>query len=269
MLRIIAVGFLLSLLAVMPENVSAEEAAGNLVGQFLLDGDVPQRKVIVGLRAPVKGAPVCGAVALYDPSLVIDPKTKGIANIVVYLRKVDKIHPDAAKIPEDQLEIVFDQKHCEFLPHVLGVRTGQTVVVTSQDAIPHNTHTHPFQNQEMNFVIQKNEKKPVKYGIGEFTPVPVVCDLHPHMKAYWVVLEHPYFAITDAQGKFTIKNLPAGDYDFIVWHERGYLDKITRTTPKDHVEDIEYIQDSLNVTITAGQTEDVGEVEVPLKLLLK
>lgn len=240
---------------------SASADPGHLVGQFILDGDVPKPKVIIEKGASVKDAAVCAAKDLYDETLVVDPKTKGIANIVVYLRKVDEIDPKAEKIPEEQLKIVFDQKNCQFLPHVLGVRNGQTVLVKSDDPVPHNTHTHPFANDELNFVVRPNDREgvPVKYEKADSLPVKVNCDLHPHMTAYWVVLDHPYFAITDAQGKFKIENLPPGDYDFVVWHERvGFVDR------KD-----EYIQEALEVTIEEGKTEDIGEVEVPLELLEK
>jgi hypothetical protein len=51
-------------------------------------------------------------------------------------------------------------------------------------------------------------------------PFPVACDLHPWMRAWWLVLDHPYAAISDAEGKFTIADLPPGNYEFRVWHEK-------------------------------------------------
>jgi hypothetical protein len=66
------------------------------------------------------------------------------------------------------------------------------------------------------------------------------------MKAHWLILDHPYAAITDADGKFTIKDLPAGDHEVVVWHEGpGYIER------------------KLKVKITAGKTTDLGVVKVP------
>ena len=62
--------------------------------------------------------------------------------------------------------------------------------------------------------------------LGESRPVKVSCDIHTYMTGWWVVVDHPYAAITDADGKFHIDNLPVGKHDFIIWHEKaGYVEK--------------------------------------------
>ncbi len=90
------------------------------------------------------------------------------------------------------------------------------------------------------------EGVPIKYDQAEFIPTPVNCDLHPHMKAYWLIMDHPYMAVTDAEGKFKIENLPAGKYDFTVWHER-----------------VGYIEKAMPVTIKADATKELGKIDVP------
>ena len=66
----------------------------------------------------------------------------------------------------------------------------------------------------------------VNYKISESLPLKVACDFHPWMQAYWMVVDHPYAAVTDKDGKFTIPNLPVGEHEFRVWHERkGYLNR--------------------------------------------
>jgi plastocyanin len=246
--------------AALPTAAQADEGYGTVKGRFVLEGDVPAPKVIVAKGdAKVKDASVCAAQDLLDNSLVVDPKTKGIANVVVYLRSVDEIHPELEEIPAEQKEVVFDQKNCVFKPHVLPVRAGQTVVVKSDDPVPHNTHTHPFVNPERNFALAPNDRKgvPIAYDKAEFLPVKVNCDLHPHMTAYWVVVDHPYFAVTDAEGRFEIKDLPEGEYDFIVWHERvGYVDKKVAS-----------VQEAMNVEVFSEETNDVGDIAVPAAAL--
>lgn len=203
-------------------GLRAEDGYGSISGQFVLDGDVPKPVLEFAKGDPkVKDGEVCAANDRFSNTLVIDEKTKGIANIFVYLRSAPSIHPDLAnsKVKEE----IFDQKGCQFMPHALFVRTDQAVRVLSNDPVAHNTHTHPLFNQATNFLLKPNDRKgiPVSFTKAEFLPTKVTCDIHPFMTAYWMVLDHPYAAITDAEGKFTMTKLPAGEHEFRVWHERS------------------------------------------------
>lgn len=201
---------------------------GTITGQVVLNGDVPKPVLMHAKGAAIKDAAVCAANDTYKDDLVVDPDTKGIANVFVYLYKAPKdVYPDAAK-PDPR--VIFDQKNCLFKPHALVVQAGQTVEVLNSDAIAHNTHTYPLRNQAVNVLIAPNtaagDGVDVATNTRESLPHQVKCDYHPWMMAYWLVLDHPYAAATDAKGKFTIKNLPVGDHEFRVWHERaGYLDR--------------------------------------------
>lgn len=201
---------------------------GTITGQVVLDGDVPDPVLLHSKGAQIKGGQVCAATDVYKDDLVIDKETKGISNVFVYLYKKPKsVHPDA-KTPDPK--VIFDQKNCLFIPHTLVVQAGQTVEVLNSDPIAHNTHTYPLRNQAVNILIAPNTEKGNGVDVGtntrESLPHQVKCDYHPWMMAYWLVLDHPYAAATDAKGNFTIKNLPAGDHEFRVWHERaGYIDR--------------------------------------------
>lgn len=205
------------------------EDFGTVSGQILFQGEPPARTVINKKGDPnVKDSAVCAAEELLAEDLVVDPATKGVANVFVYLRKIDpaKIHPDLAATPAEKKEVVFDQKGCRFIPHALFVRTDQTVVVKSGDSVAHNTHTYPFRNSPQNFILQANDRVGVKlaHETPEILPMQVKCDIHSWMMANWLILDHPYATITDEQGKFTIEKLPAGKHQLRVWHERiGYI----------------------------------------------
>ena len=139
-------------------------------------------------------------------------------------KKPKKIHPDLKE--SEKKTVDFDQKGCRFTPHCLLVRTDQEVLVKSGDPIAHNTHPNFFKNQPINILIPPNEREgiPVGFQAAEVLPMPVKCDLHPHMTAHWLILDHPYAAITAKDGSFTIKGVPAGTHEFRVWHERvGYV----------------------------------------------
>ena len=220
-------------LALLTTNAHAQNW-GSVEGQFVLDGDVPNLPPTVAKGANVKDAQVCAAQDLPNQTLVVDPQSKGIANIFLYLRKApSSVHPDAKDPPKEPA--VFDQKNCQFIPHALLVRAGQKVLVKSSDPIPHNTHTHPLFNQEDNFIVRPNDQDgvPITYEKSEILPTKVNCDLHPHMEAYWLIVDHPYAAITDEQGKFKIENLPEGEHTFTVWQERvGYLNRAFKVKVK-------------------------------------
>ena len=227
---------------------AADAKYGTLTGQFVLDGAVPSLKALVTKGDPaVRDAAICSADTVPDDSLVVNPTSKGIANIFVYIKKAKDVHP-SLKTPASPT-VDFDQKGCRFFPHALFVRTNQTVKVLSDDAIAHNTHTFPLRNQAANTAIKPKERVGVPYSnpITESLPMEVKCDFHPWMKAYWLVLDHPYAAVTDKDGKFTIENLPAGEHEFVVWQEKSG-----------------YVERKLKVDVKGGSTTNLGAVKVPV-----
>lgn len=232
------------------QAADGEAGYGSLSGQYVLDGDVPTPPVLVTKGdATVKDAAVCAGADIPSDELVVDPETKGIAHIFIYLPKAASVHPKLKESAEK--EVVFDQKGCRFIPHALFARTDQTVLVKSGDNCAHNTHTNPLRGQAVNFLLPPNERKgtEVQNKIPETLPMKVNCDIHPWMKAYWLVLDHPYAAVTDSKGKFKIADLPAGDYEFRVWQEKsGWV-----SGPKA----------PLKVTITSGKNTEIGTVKVP------
>ena len=242
---------LLSLIAAICISSSAfADGWGSISGQFVLEGDVPEVAPLVKKGdATAKDAAVCAAQDIPNEAMEFNPKNKGIANIVVFMRRASKVHPDLASSEETKVE--FDQKNCQFLPHAMVVRTDQTIVCKSSDQVSHNVNIAPFANSPQNFIIQPGDQKgvDVKMPLGESLPVQVKCDIHPWMKAWWVVLDHPYAAVTDEDGKFTIENLPEGENEFRVWHEAaGYINRKWVVTVKD------------------GEVTDMKAVEVPLSM---
>lgn len=208
---------------------------GHIEGQFVLDGAVPEVPPLVKKGdATVKDAEVCAAEAVPNDGMLFDKETGGIANVVIYMRKAPSVHPDL-KAPAEK-EVVFDQKNCRFIPNTLVIHNKQTVVCKNSDGASHNVHTNPFVNTPANFLVSANDTKgvEVKMPVPESLPVKVVCDIHPWMLGWWVVVDHPYAAVTDAQGKFKIENLPEGEMEFRVWHPKtGYIDRKWKVTVKD------------------------------------
>jgi plastocyanin len=144
--------------------------------------------------------------------------------VIVYVRSAKvKVHPDLAK-PEG--EVVLDNKNCRFEPHVLPIQIGQTLLLKNSDPIGHNSNVQPLGDQGVNPLIAAGTDARHKFNRKQTLPVPVSCNIHPWMKAYVLPRDNPYTAVSDADGNFTIKNLPAGEkLEFQVWQEKaGYLE---------------------------------------------
>lgn len=223
---------------------------GDIKGRVLLNGPAPTFPPLVKMGDnAAKDAAVCAAVDVPNEEVVVDPETKGIANVAVYLRRApSKINPDLK--PDGSMVITYDQKNCRFIPHMAIVQAGQSVEILNSDAVAHNTRGNPIRNMGFNFIVAPNTaagngiKIPMK--IGESVPMKVGCDIHPWMSGWWVVVDHPYAAVTAADGTFSIKGLPAGEHEFRVWQEKvGYLEK------------------SLKVVVKAGSETVVPDIKVP------
>jgi plastocyanin len=210
---------------------SAQAQFADLEGQIVLDGDLPalKNKVEKG-DAAAKDPSVCAAEAIPYYNLTINPANKGIADVFVYIRKATTIDPKLAAAPTT--ELVVDQKNCTFIPHAMVVRTGQQVVAKSQDAVPHNIHGYNVFNPGFNFTVGANDREGQKVPVdkanakAEPLPIGVKCDIHTHMESYWLVIDHPYAAVTDAYGKFKIVGMPVGKHKITIWHSTaGYIAK--------------------------------------------
>jgi hypothetical protein len=230
---------------------------GNLKGRILLEGEVPKVKLLVKMGdKTVKDAEVCAAQDIPDESLVVDKDSKGIANVAVWLaKKPEAIHPDLAQPAAKAVTI--NIKGARFAPHVAVVRTGQTLSCGNVDPIMHNSHSKPLRNVQFNMGLAPNGgMPPFTFHRAEKVPFPVVCDIHPWMQAYVLVVDHPYAAITDNDGNFEIKSLPAGEHELKFWHETaGYL-----------VKDAQNPKRGLIMNIEDGQQMVLDDIKVPLKV---
>jgi hypothetical protein len=125
---------------------------------------------------------------------------------------------------------VLDQKGCIYKPHVLGMVAGQELLIKNSDATLHNIHSMPKVNKEFNFAMPKvvKEKKST-FKKSEPAPFYIKCDVHPWMKSWVLVSDHPYYAVTDAKGNFSIDGIPAGTYDIVCWQEKFKKNPLTGT----------------------------------------
>ena len=138
-----------------------------------------------------------------------------MGNVFVYIKNAPK---GEVKVPTEP--VVIDQKGCNYHPHVIGVMVGQPVKILNPDGTLHNVHALAKVNQEFNMAMPKFRTEVTKtFDKPEFM-FAIKCDVHPWMNAWISVMPNSYFAVTGADGKFEIKDLPDGTYDVEAWHEK-------------------------------------------------
>jgi hypothetical protein len=122
--------------------------------------------------------------------------------------------------PPDKDDHFLDQKGCLYVPHVLGLRTGQKLLVRNDDPSNHNVNIRSNSNESLNRVQPPNgqpvEWSPAKKEIG----VSFECNVHPWMRSYACVVDHPWFAVTATDGAFSLQGVPPGEYVLEAWHEK-------------------------------------------------
>lgn len=181
-------------------------------------GDPPApRKLVVD-----KDTEVCGkGQGITDNSLLVG-SDKGIANVVLYAR-AKRVHESAQPLKgESGPEVLFDQKGCMFLTHVMAFQLGDKVTITNSDPVGHNTKIEPANGIAFNQTIPNGIKFNYPASAEEVIPASVSCSIHPWMRAYMLPRKDKYFAVTKPDGSFEIPNLPAGEeVEIQVWHERA------------------------------------------------
>jgi len=183
----------------------------DLSGQFVYEGAAPDARPI----SVTKDEQVCGKHALVDESLLVGSQN-GLKNVVIFIATNKKqklfIHPDYESTSKDVVR--FDNKNCRFDPHILPVRTSQTLELHNSDAVSHNSSI-----EQANPLLSKDATFDYHFDKPKNEPVPVTCSIHTWMKGYVVARDNPYVAVSDEEGRFKIEKLPPGTHEFVVWHE--------------------------------------------------
>ena len=181
--------------------------AGTMKGNVRFTGPTPEQKVL----PVVTDQYVCGKEKDTE-DLVLSPD-KGIRNAVVWLTSP----PPGTKRETSATPVSVDQKQCNFAPRVVLVPVGGTVEFLNSDRLLHNIHSRSKDNPTFNRTQPKGRAIPITFTKPEI--VRIDCDLHGWMRAWVVVAEHPFYAVTNEQGEFILDNVPPGKYTLQVWQE--------------------------------------------------
>jgi len=214
---------------------------GTLKGQAMFVGNPPDMAsanadILAKMKAKDEPHCVTGASEAEKTAFEwrIDPKTKAVENVIVWLAPTEGTYfklSDADKKPA-RMEVVIDQPHCAFIPHcevafthymegTKPVPTGQKVIFKNSAPMAHNTNYKGLLVTGANNLLNPNQTvtADIKPDRKEIT---VSCEVHPWMRGYIRALDHPWAAVTDKDGNFEIKNVPAGvEVNLVAWHEKA------------------------------------------------
>ena len=200
-------------LAVVTACLGGTAVAGDVTGKVLFEGAAPKMA-----RINMAADPVCMK-AHKDPvfSEEVELNKNGtLKNVLVYVKEGlgnKKFDPPATKA-------TFDQLGCRYYPHVLGIQTGQELVVTNSDRTLHNIHTLSKDNPPFNVAQPNKGVNTLTKKFDKTENFKVKCEVHTWMNAWIQVFNHPFYAVTGDDGSFSLKKLPPGDYTIEAWHEK-------------------------------------------------
>jgi plastocyanin len=248
--------FLLTMVSLVGVDVRADEW-GSLAGRIVYDGQPPEVRTFDA----DKDVECCGMQS--DGSLLVDGKTRGIKNVVIWLHSEKKgegqpaIHPERFELANKK--VLIDIKRCRFEPHVAVARVGETLTIRNHDPLGHVARAYS-RDERNGFapILRADADVDHVFSMAESIPVHIHCNIHPWMSSFVVVKDHPYVAISGEDGRFEIKDLPAGKWTFRFWHERdGYIQQVERNGQKAR-----WNKGLVEVVIPPDETLDLGEIEV-------
>jgi Polysaccharide lyase family 4, domain II len=181
---------------------------GTITGRVMFAGPIPHLPPI----AITKDQDVCGTAAS-PQMLLVSVENRGVKDTIIALEGITQ-----GKAPRAH-KSTLDNRKCEMVPRVQAVMVGTEMVIQNSDPFLHTTRGRlPDFKQAFNLVFPRNTSaKDQKIRFPGM--IAVTCDTHAHMRAYILSYEHPYFAVTDVDGRFEIDQVPPGSYTLKAWHE--------------------------------------------------
>lgn len=194
---------------------------GSVSGTVKFTGTPPANpKVDMSEEAACKGK--------YTSDPVVMVANGNLANVLVYVKSGLAA---GGKYTAPSTPVTIDQEGCLYHPRTLAVMVGQTLSIHNSDAVLHNIKVVPKKNRGFNISQPVKGMTTKKTFTAAELDIPVQCNVHSWMHANLNVFSHPFFAVTGADGSFSIKGLPPGKYEIEAWHEKLGTKTMTVTVP--------------------------------------
>lgn len=194
-------------------TAQAPADAATIEGVVKFTGTKPKmQKIAMNADAMCKAAHTTD---VYSEEVVVNPNNT-LKFVYVYVKSGlgDK------KFAPSTEPVVLNQEGCLYTPHVAAVQVGQPIEILNSDGVLHNVNARPTKNAGFNIGQPVKGMKTLKTFDKPEVMIPVKCDVHPWMHGWIGVQDHPFAAVSDDQGGFTLKNLPPGEYEIEAWHEK-------------------------------------------------
>ncbi len=238
---------------------------GVVTGTVNFSGDAPEVKRIAMDQDPVCASSNPSAVA--EDAVIKDGK---LQNVFVYVKdgKTTEGNRPISGLSFDSpgQTKVLDQKGCQYVPHVIGIQTGQKLSVTNSDPTAHNVNALGQSNPKFN-QSQPPSAPPIEKTFAQAeTLIPVKCNQHPWMKSYIGVLKHPFFAVSGEGGAFEIKGLPPGTYTLEAWHEKykPQTIQVTVGSKESKTADFTFASSSAALELEGGSLKILPALDLPM-----
>jgi hypothetical protein len=230
------------------------DAWGTVKGQLVYGGpNVPEQKP---LKVNKDEAHCLAKGPILDHEWIVNKQNKGVKNVFVWVAvdpaaavKTLPIHPSLQAVPKEPN--VIDQPQCMFEPYASVMREGQKLIVKNGAPVAHNANYSGsrLKNPGSNPIVPAGQQLTIDLKADRF-PVRLSCNIHGWMKGFVGVYDHPYFALTDANGNFEIKLAPAGNLRIFFWHE-GAGWRLAQAGAQGEP-----------ITIKAKETTDLGKLPI-------
>jgi len=200
--------------AVLSCLIIQQSLAGNIVGKITYTGPKVAPSMIK-MNADPKCIKMHSGKDVESEQVVVNPNNT-LRWVFVYVKK----GLEGKKFPTPTSKVSINQSGCMYNPHVFGMMANQPLEITNSDATLHNIHALPKNSSQFNIAQPNKGMKLTKTFDKSEVMVKIKCEVHNWMNAYVGVLDHPFYAVSDDKGNFSIKNLPPGDYELEAWHEK-------------------------------------------------
>lgn len=248
------------LVAFQLASLATAEGWGTIKGKFVVSGKlVPAEAIAVPGGVPIAAVP--------NEKLIVGPNGE-LKNVALWLTvprgtPYPEPHPSYAETANDAID--FNIKRYVLQPHVTFLRTSQQLRFRNLDPVPHHLSADFFANPACREVLPANGQSIKRFETEERAPYPIVSSVYPWMQGYLLIRESPYVAISDEQGTFEIRNVPAGVWTFQFWHETGgFLNEFKLLGQQQNEQ-----RGLHKIEVFADDVTDLGEISIPARRFLR